>query len=88
MKHNPTATANTLAILSGTFYIICRILVSLFPDLFFSIAKSWFHGIELTNSGSWDLSITAFILGLVSITVSAWITGYLFAVIYNYFAKQ
>ena len=88
MKHNPTATANALATTGGIFYIVCRILVIIFPDLTFSFAQSWFHGINLVKSGSWDLSVTGFFAGLVSFMVLAWVTGYIFAVTYNYFSKK
>lgn len=88
MKHSPTATANALATIGGTFYIACRMLVGLFPNLFFSIAQSWFHGIELTNSNYWNPSMITFVNGLVSLTAFAWITGYFFAVVYNYFNKR
>ena len=51
MKHNSIVIANTLAITVGIFYVSCRILVSLFPELMFSVAQSWFHGIELAKQG-------------------------------------
>lgn len=88
MKHNPIATANALAATGGVFYIACRLLVSLFPDLAFSIAQSWFHGLDIAQSGSWNLSLESFLVGLISFTVFAWVTGYLFASVYNYFSKR
>ena len=54
MKNNPTATANALAVTGGIFYIACRILVGVFPDLMYTIAQSWVHGIGMA-SGSWNL---------------------------------
>ena len=88
MKHNPTATANALATTSGVFYIACRLLVSLLPDFSFSIAQSWFHGLGIAQSGSWNLSLESFLVGLISFTVLAWVIGYLFASVYNYFSKR
>jgi hypothetical protein len=88
MKHNPTATANALAATTGIFFIVCRILVSLFPDLMFSIAQSWLHGIELTKLGTWNLTLSTFLVGLISSIVTAWILGYVFANAYNYFNKR
>ncbi|KKR10829.1 MAG: hypothetical protein UT39_C0014G0018 [Candidatus Woesebacteria bacterium GW2011_GWA1_39_21] len=87
MKNNPTATANALAVTGGIFYIACRILVGVFPDLMYTIAQSWFHGIGMA-SGSWNLSLESFFIGLISFVVFAWVTGYLFASIYNYFSKR
>ena len=88
MKHNPTATANTLAITGGIFYIVCRLLVGLFPDLMYAIAQSWFHGISMPKSGSWNLSLESFFIGLVSFTAFAWVTGYIFTIVNGYFNKR
>jgi predicted cation transporter len=81
MKENPISTANSLALTIGIFYIVCRALVSLFPGLMFSIAQSWFHDIQLTKLDSANLSTSAFLLGLASSVISAWIFGYVYAYI-------
>lgn len=88
MKHDPTSTANALAVTSAILYVFCRIAVSLFPDLSMSIAKSWFHGLEISQVTGWSLTFSSFVLGLVSLTIAAWLTGYLFAKVYNYFSKK
>ncbi len=78
---------NALAVTTATVYVLCRILVSLFPDLSFTIAQSWFHGIELSKLDSWNLTTSSFILGIVSSTITVWVVGYIFANIYNYFIR-
>lgn len=88
MKHEPMVTANAAAATTVIVYAVCRILVGLFPDLSFTIAQSWFHGIELSKLSSWDLTISSFILGVVSMAVTAWLIGYLFAFTYNWFLKK
>jgi len=85
MKHDPTSTANALAVTSAILYVFCRIAVSLFPDLSVAIAQSWFHGLETSQVTGWSLSIGSFVLGLVSFTIAAWLTGYLFAKVYIFF---
>lgn len=87
MRHQPNATANAAAITAAITYIICRIAVSLFPDLAMSIARSWFHGLELSKTG-FDLSLGLFVLGLVSVTITTWLIAYIFANSYNYFCKK
>ena len=87
MKHEPIVTANAVAATTAIVYVFCRILVGLFPDLFFTIAQSWFHGIALSKLDSWNLTTGSFILGIVSSTITACIVGYIFANIYNYFLK-
>jgi hypothetical protein len=85
MKHNPNATANAAAVTVGIIYVVCRLLVGLFPDLMMSIAQSWFHGITI---GTWSISTGNFIVGLISAVASAWVAGYLFAASYNSFLKR
>ena len=88
MKHSPISTANAVSVTSAILYVFCRIAVSLFPDLSMSIAQSWFHGLEISKVTGWSLSLGSFVVGLVSLTVAAWLTGYLFAKVYNYFANR
>lgn len=88
MKHDPKATANAAGAVVAIIYIVCRVGVSLFPDLSMTIAQSWFHGIQLTQISELDLTFGSFVLGLTTSTISAWLVGYLFANLYNYFAKK
>ena len=88
MKHDPTSTANALAVTSAILYVFCRIAVSLFPNLSIPIAQSWFHGLEISRVTGWSLSMGSFVLGLISITIAAWLTGFLFTKVQNYFLKK
>lgn len=88
MKHEPIVTGNAAAATTATVFVACRILVGLFPDAFFAIAQSWFHGIELTKLDIANLTASSFLLGLVSASVTAWLIGYLFAATYNWFLKK
>lgn len=87
-KSNALIIANTTAVTTAIVFLVCRIGVGLFPDLSFTLAQSWFHGIELTKLGSWSLTMESFVLGLVSTTIGAWLVGYLFANLYNFFLKK
>lgn len=88
MKHNPMATANAVGVTTAVIFVACRLFVGLFPDFMFSIAQSWFHGIELTRLAEWNLTPATFIWGLLSSTAFAWTAGYLFAYFYNIFVKK
>lgn len=88
MKHEPIATANAISATAAIIYVVCRIAVAIFPDLTIAIAQSWFHGLELSSVSGWNLSLGSFILGLVTSAGGAWLVGYLFASVYNYFAKK
>lgn len=78
---------NALAVTTAIIFVLCRILVGFFPDAFFTIAWSWFHGIEVNKLGAWNMDVPSFILGLVSATITAWIIGYIFSKIYRLVAK-
>lgn len=88
MKHNPMATANAAAGTTVVVFLVCRLLVGLSPEGMFTVAQSWFHGIALTQLNTWDISFGAFVLGLISSTVFAWLVGYLFAWFYNMSVKK
>lgn len=88
MKLNEMALANALALATGAVYVFCRLFIALFPDLSLAISQSWFHALDLSTI--WDTSITTagtFVLGLVSTVVLAWASGWVFAWLYNRFAK-
>lgn len=88
MKHEPIATANAVAATTVILFVACRVFVSLFPDLMFTIAQSWFHGVALTKFNSPNLSVSSLLIGLVSSTITVWVVGYIFAKAYNYFLKS
>lgn len=88
MKKDPIATGHAAAATTAVVYLVCRVLVGLFPDWMFSVGQSWFHGIELQKLGSWNLTLGNFIFGFLSASVSAWLVGFLFAQFYNLFLSK
>lgn len=88
MKNTPTVTANAIAVTTAIVFVLCRVLVGLFPEASFTVAQSWFHGIELSRLDVWSLSFSSFVLGLISSLITAWVIGYIFASVYNYFLKK
>lgn len=81
------AIPNALALTTAIIYVLCRILVGLFPDASFVIAQSWFHGIELTRLGAWNLTLESFILGIISSTITAWVVGFIYIKVYRLLVK-
>lgn len=88
MRHDLMATANALAVTVGVTYVLCAVLVTLLPEASMAVAQSWFHGIDIARISSWNVTVGSFIMGLVTSIVFAWAVGYLFAYIYNMFAKK
>ena len=87
MKAQSYVIPNSLAATTAIIYVLCRVLVGLFPDISFAIAQSWFHGIELSKLGVWNLTFVSFILGIISSTITAWVVGYIFVKVYKLFTK-
>ncbi|HCE30949.1 hypothetical protein A2778_05645 [Candidatus Daviesbacteria bacterium RIFCSPHIGHO2_01_FULL_40_24] len=87
MKTQSYAIPNALAVTTAIVYVVCRLLVGLFPDISFAIAESWFHGIELSKLGNWNLTMSSFILGIISSAITAWIVGYIFIKVYGLLKK-
>lgn len=65
------AIPNALAVTTAIVFVLCRLLIGLFPDASFNIAQSWFHGIELSKLGAWNLTMSSLIMGLISSTITA-----------------
>ena len=86
MRLKTNALANASAILTGIIYVACAVLVGLLPDFFKAVATSWFHGMDL--GAIWTGAPRGnFFLGLVTAMGGTWITGWLFAWLYNKLIK-
>jgi len=78
---------NALAVTTAIIFVLCRILVGIFPDAFFAIAQSWFHGIGFSKLSVESLTMSSLLLGLISSTITAWAVGYIFIKVYKLFVK-
>ncbi len=87
MKMQSYIIPNALAATTAIVFVACRILVGLFPDLFFTIAQSWFHGIELSRLDGSGLTLGSFVLGIISSAITAWVIGYTFVRVYKLLGK-
>ena len=79
--------ANAAAAVTGIVYVVCSLLVVVFPEFFKMVSQSWFHGIDIgliwTGSPRGN-----FLLGIISAVIGMWLTGYAFAWLYNQFSKK
>lgn len=85
MKKDPKAMANALAVVGAALYIVCAGWVLISKDSFMGVMNTWAHSIDLGAVPSKVPGFGEVILGLITFTIAAWITGYVFAVAYNYF---
>lgn len=88
MKHNPMATANAAVVTALVLYVVCAIAIGLSPEFSMMVAQSWFHGLVLSKIAGLTMTPTSLVIGAVSISIYAWVLGFVFANTYNYFSKK
>lgn len=88
MKKSLIATANAAAITTAIIYIFCAAAFIIAPELSMNIARSWFHGIDITSIGLKTITIDSLLIGIITATAGMWFVGYIFALFYNKFAKK
>ncbi len=84
---NKFALANSLGILTTLFYGILLLLRGIAPQVFEFLFNAQFGGAKVTILFPKDLSIIAGIENLLAFAFSAWLMGFLWAWLYNKFAK-
>jgi len=82
-KLNEKKVAFSLAGTSGIIYIVCAVLIAIFPTGTMKAFGFLFHGIDISKISSASVSFTSTILGLIEIIALSLIVGYIFAIIYN-----
>lgn len=88
-KLNPKVTALALGSVSGIIYIACVLLFAVAPRAGIALANTMVHGLDLASITRATMAPFGTILvGLVEIAILGYLVGWLFAVMYNYFAKQ
>ena len=76
----------SLAITSGVFSTACALLIAIAPQFMIKFFGAIFHGIDISQIER-TMTLSGAITGIIAAIIVALITGWLFAVIYNKFAK-
>ena len=82
-KLNAKRVALSLASVAAIVYVVCAILVAIFPTEIVNVFGSLFHGIDISKITRESVPLGSTILGLIEIFVLGLIVGWLFAKIYN-----
>jgi len=83
----PKLVAYTLATVSGILYAACAALIAIAPDATIDLFANLFHGIDITKIATTP-TLGGTIIGFVEIIALALITGWLFAITYNYMLRK
>jgi len=77
----------TTAVTFAIVYSICTLAFVLFPEPTLELFNAWFHGLDLgmlKPAGSPGFTIGDYAYGLIGVSVTAFVTGTLFAGINNF----
>lgn len=85
---NKIAFANATAFTSGLVSVICLLGVLFAKDLFVGLINNFFHGINLAAMPVKEVDLGSAAIGFITVVVSTWILGYIFAYCYNWCAKR
>ncbi len=84
----PKVVALSLASISALFYVACVLFLMAVPGAGVRFFANMFHGIDLTQIAAGSVSLGNAVVGLIELVILAFIIGWLFAAIYNAFARR
>lgn len=82
-KLKPKLTGYALAIVAGIVSLACLLLILVAGEFAVNLFGAMFHGIDLSQIMTDNITIGSAILGLVEAVVIGFVLGWLFAVVYN-----
>ena len=78
MKLDKNVLANAFGLATVILWAACAASVWLFPNLSLTVTKWWMHGLDMQVLGSWNLTLSNFLLGGLTMAGSAWVVGWVF----------
>lgn len=88
MTTTKTVFANALAATTFILWLLCTVVYYLAPELYFSIANSWVHGMNTQVLMTGEVTSQTLLIGAVTFTASAWAVGYLFQSMVEQFSRK
>ncbi len=76
--------ALALGILTGIIYLVCALIIWLYPAGSIKFFSYWFHGIDISKiASSAPMNVGTFLIGLLSAVIFSALAGAIFAGLYN-----
>jgi hypothetical protein len=74
-----------LAITTGLLNVACALLVAVAPEAMTNTFQTWWHGIDVTQLAVTPppMSLISVVTGVVTLMLAAFVSGWLFATLYN-----
>ena len=86
-KLNPKVVSLSLVSISVVVSLVCAFLIAIIPGATLKFFGSIFHGIDMTKIAT-PITLSGVLVGLIAIVIVAFVTGWLFAIIYNYLLNK
>ena len=86
MRINPTKFALAGVITAAVFWVLCSVLVFILPNMMMNMSGHMIHA-NLSHM-NWTLSLTGFVIGLISWSIIAGLFGWILAYLYNLLVKE
>ncbi len=88
-KLKPKIVALAVAITTALVYLVCLIFVAIFPiETIVTFGNYFVHGMDISSIAAKDIKLSDSIIGFVIVTLSAYIVGYIFALVYNWLGQK
>lgn len=78
----PVPFANALAIVAAVCYALGMLLALIAPGVYLALLQTWVF-LDLARIAPVSMTVTGFIVGLVTGAVGFWIIGWAIAALYN-----
>ena len=86
---NQNAIALSVGITAALVYLACLIFVAIFPlQTVIAVGNLFVHGLDISSISTKSITITKSIIGLIVVSLSSAVTGYAFALLYNWLVKN
>jgi 2TM family of unknown function (DUF5676) len=83
-RHSVLATGTAVAVTAALLNSLCAVAVALWPEESIRFANTWIHGLDLQMiKATAPLTLPAFLRGLIGIAAIGFITGVVYAWVYN-----
>jgi YHS domain-containing protein len=86
----PVRTGLALAVTGSIVYVVCAAAFATWPEATLNFFNAWVHGVDLgvLKPGSKPFGWGTFVYGLVGLAIAAFLTGVVYAVVYNQLAPR
>lgn len=88
-KLNQNAIALSVGITTALVYLVCLIFVAIFPlQTTITVGNYFVHGIDISSIATKNITLAKSLIGLIAVSLSAAVTGYIFAFMYNWIGEK